>query len=328
MTERDYRKYKAINYSSLSRFSKHPMNYKYYKEPKDDTSLRFGSALDCLLTGSKEEFRRDFYVSSTDWKPTGKLKVFCDYYIELSNTTKMSEEDKFKLAYSKAEYSTSVDTVAKKLKLVKVQDYINVSTKHRKKTILFKEEYERIKRCHELLTTSKQSKRFFEEEEGVDKLYQHVIIFEVLGNPCKAMLDLLIVNHNTKTIEPCDLKTTGTGSLYFESSIQKWNYFLQAAFYTEAVKQWQRTHPELKDYTIENFKFIVIESTPYNPPIVYKMSDKDLEAGKKGGTIRNRPVRGYIKLIRDLLWHEYKNLWKAPREFYENEFVVTTDIFD
>lgn len=108
----------------------------------------------------------------------------------------------------------------------------------------------------------------------------------------------------------------------FPVSFLKWRYDLQAAFYSEALRQ------QYPGYKVMNFKFIVISSLQLKKPLIYKCTDTDLLVGKHGGmnTFNNRKIKGYEQLMDDYVWHSENNLWEYPREVYERNGEVDLNV--
>ena len=57
VTEEEYRADPALSYSTLSKFNREGFdNLEHLFDKTESPSLLFGSIVDCLLTGTKEEF--------------------------------------------------------------------------------------------------------------------------------------------------------------------------------------------------------------------------------------------------------------------------------
>ena len=138
-----------------------------------------------------------------------------------------------------------------------------------------------------------------------------------------------MIDHNEKKIYPIDLKTTGKHVLSFSQSFVQWHYYIQAAFYTDAVKYLRdNLYPELSGYSIELFKFVVISSKDPMRPLVWETTDHTISCGKEGGFINGRYRKGYIELAKDMKWHIDRELYDYPREVYEGQGTLTIDVFE
>lgn len=339
MTEREYRRHPGMNFSSLSYLAQHPKYFKWKKTVKEDPGqaaqhFRVGGAIDTLLT-DPAEYKNKYIVIDT-YTPTGKMEVLCNRYIDYVGNQKLTRKEAFSQAYVDAKFSErSLKSTKEKFALLETRKYVTQRLASLKKVALSKDESRDINKVVKLLKESKHTKRFFvmdNKNKNLEYYHQKAIVFRLKGRVCKGLLDILIVDHKNKTIEPCDLKTTGKSVLSFGQSFFKFRYYLQAAFYSEAVRQWVGQQKiagiDLSSYKILPFKFVVAEKNPYNLPMIFNVSEKDLEVGRSGGMYRGNPVKGYLQLLDDLTWHEKENYWEAHREIANRGFVSDISIFD
>jgi hypothetical protein len=149
--------------------------------------------------------------------------------------------------------------------------------------------------------SGKYTGSYLRDSPTVDVYFQVPIYFEYEGIPCKALLDILRVDKEFKTLEPIDLKTMGGFTAEFPWAVRSRRYDFQAAFYTEAVRSltigYGRCEPLktfVEGYQIKMFKFIV-ETTHSKSdkltgefavytgkPLCYRLSNKQLILGKHG----------------------------------------------
>ena len=90
-----------------------------------------------------------------------------------------------------------------------------------------------------------------------DKKYPLVGI-PIEGIPLRCMADLIITDHKNKLIIPCDLKTSYKEEWNFYKSFIEWNYFTQANCYSEIIRQNIAKDDYFKDFTILDYRFIVV----------------------------------------------------------------------
>lgn len=311
----EYRGYSAIHYSLLSKLSYSPSSV--LSEEKDfSDGILFGDILDILLTQGEEEFEKKYILNSIK-RPTGQLGDFIDEYFKLGS---------FEIAYQNV--GIKRDSIQKMIERFEEdgKEYYDLllEIKNTGKTLISYDFYMKVKATAENLKNHTFTKKYFDKNSKYKILFQVPLLFKVDDIECKCLLDLLIIDDENKKIYPLDLKSTGDYVNNFKSNFIKWNYYLQASFYTEGVIQ---NYP---DYSVDNFKFIVISSLEINKPLIYKCSDNDLLCGKKGGKLLpfNKKIKGYEELIRDYKWHIENDLWEYPREIYENEGEVELDIFE
>jgi hypothetical protein len=182
---------------------------------------------------------------------------------------------------------------------------------------------------------------FINDEDHIQTLYQVPIYFEHKTVPCRALLDMIIINHKDKTLQPIDLKTMGDSTGMFKTSAKRYRYDIQAAWYNLALRffRLKETVPyglgerSLTDYRILPFKFIV-ESTKYpGCPLVYSCTLQDMIGGRFGfdkeQTIaytegertvvaNNYRIEGFEKGVELYKWHMEHDEWEYDRKVIEN----------
>ena len=319
---KEYRAKEAINYSSLSALATSPQSYITRDDMEVIPAFRKGSAVDCLLT-TPDDFHSEFYVMNVNKMPSEMMMKYID---ELFIT------DSHEKAYIKSGYKLKQERVEEKFN-TEGKEYYDGLKDARGKTILSYDEYTHIQMAVNQVKEGDFTKEYFPimspnpmGSGPIRRLYQFPIYWELEGHACKSLLDILVVDPDKKEISPIDLKTTGKSALNFRSAFMKWKYYLQAAFYTEAVNFWKNNDASLADYKINKFKFIVVETLGQNPPVIYEVTENDLNIGRNGGFDQyGNVIKGFINLIEDLGYHEKAGKWDFPREIYENNGVAILD---
>lgn len=133
---------------------------------------------------------------------------------------------------------------------------------------------------------------------------------------CKAEIDMVEIDHSNKVITIRDLKTAYDNES-FEYAYIKNSYYLQNAFYHEAIAAWA-VENDLGDYTIATMSFVVGDTSSNNRrPLVYQTYPKDVEAGMNGFVLRGTKYRGIKELIEEIAWCEEKEMWDCNKESYD-----------
>lgn len=319
-----------VSISSLNLLAFSPVNYvKHILEPEDgDTNyFRKGSMLDCLLTEPNEFNNR--YAISRITPPGGMLGEFIKVYLHLiDRDAALSEDTIRRAAYADSGFKIKYESVIKKFEAQEIQNYIKFALESKGKTIVSEEEHtEAINMYNKLLRDPHIQKYLVTLPSNplIDDCNQLKIEWkiEVEGKiyDCISILDKVLVDHNSKTIIPIDIKSTGKNVYSFSSSYIKYGYFRQAAFYLEAIKYWAKEN-EWEDYTIEPFRFIVVETHTTNKPLIYKVSASDINVGAFGG----EKVKGFWQLLSQLKFHQDNMLWDSTPEVYKNEGELTLNI--
>lgn len=285
----------------------------------DSTAEHFviGSAVDCLLTSTQEEFDRQYYISSVEKKPSDTIieilglvhQLIVEDYTEYLNVIIPGEEEMqenatlLEFVGELKNWGTYILESCEKVGWqprwgddAKLKNVIEPGSEYFLdlcasfgKTILSSTQHQTILRIVKSLQENGRTARFFDREtfETLDKwtaYYQFPIYFEHRGVKCKALLDMLFIERDSKgmitQIIPVDLKTMAGNTYHFPSSIRQRRYDIQAAWYTLALQHYFAI-PE-GSATIKPFQFVV-ESTSYQgKPLTFVVSDSLLKLGRYG----------------------------------------------
>lgn len=327
--EKSYRSADATSQSHLSWLDEHPQIYKRKIEQKEESASYFnvGSALDTLVTGSKEEFLNNFIVSNVA-APTGQMKELVDYmwnngYNEVDDDQLIIEGYDY-VGFKKAGIDNIRDRFYKEAK-----QYLDFLLESEGKTIISQSEYDNVLAMKNGLNSTDIYTRYIEpEDDNVEVLFQLPVYWKSTGRNCKSLIDIVRINHQTKEIYPIDLKTTSDNQDKFMLSILKYRYYLQGAFYFDALRYYFSELINEKGYSVMRPEFLVCFKNNPDNPLVYDLSLDDLVSGIYGGTRNGLSYKGYMQLLDDLNWHESNDLWNYRREVYENGLKVQTDLFD
>ena len=85
----------------------------------------------------------------------------------------------------------------------------------------------------------------------------------------RGMLDEVIVDYEDKKVIPVDLKTSGKTEWNFEKSFEQFYYMHQARLYWRLLRANMNNDPYFKDFTLEDYRFIVINRKTLTP-LVWK----------------------------------------------------------
>lgn len=344
MTEPEYRAQPCVSYSALSSLDSNPGNLK--AGPMEMTEpLIYGSAVDCLAFDGMEEFKKKFATITVQKPNWSGIKLFNAIYEELQATLDITET----LSNNLADYPDTLLRVARSEnyggdnwrdetivnKLIKSYgNYYKALIDVDDKLLLDPQQYEYVVNSVQTLYTHDFTRDYFLPKDGQEVFYQFPIIWEYKSDDrtihCKSLLDIMLIDHNEKKIYPIDLKTTGKSVLAFPKSFIEWKYYLQASFYTDAVIYLRdKIYPELSDYSVELFKFVVISSKNPMKPLSFQITPENLKAGKFGGILKNSEEykKGYLELIDDMNWHIDNDKYQYPKEVYDNNGLMTLDNF-
>jgi hypothetical protein len=327
----DYRISNDISQSKLKDLIDNPIFYKKKwidktLNDKESEFMKLGSAVDCKLTDSNN-FDNQFIIADFN-SITDSVKTLTDYLIkEFDNTMIVDDDDliyyiqKLNLYGNIKKKEVFIDNLNK----YNFFDYYKMRFESKNKSILTTSEYNKVNAFVESLLTNQFTSKYFNPEEGIEILNQKPIYWECNGFDCKSLLDFVVINHNDKTITPVDLKKSSFDTNVFIKSIYKYRLDIQAAFYTDALTQFISTYKILQDYKINNFEFLVENIEYPGSPLIWVMTDTDLNIGRNGGKLNNRKVKGYTDLLKQLEWHLSTDIWNYTPELYENEGKIWCD---
>ena len=189
----------------------------------------------------------------------------------------------------------------------KGSDYYNLLYLSIGKTLINTETYETALRCVEALKGDPATEWYFRQDdvEGVERLYQLKFKGEWQGIPLRCMADLIIVDHINKKIYPCDLKTSGHKEWEFHKSFVQWGYYIQAQLYWYIIRQVLDKDPIYKDYSLENYRFIVVNKDNLKPLLwEFKGTQATVDISVGEHTLRN--WRGLVKELHYYLTNQPK----------------------
>lgn len=338
--DKDYRESSGLNYSLLSSLNRHPSTVDLDKDVTP--SLSMGKLID-ILCFTPKTFKDEFYTSNVE-HPSDNIKNIIDIIIERddcpNDLNSISNVEEFeRLIYLTAntqEYGKNwkPETVVNKVR-DKGESYFLDKLSSKGKIIVSPEDLSKAEEAALCLMSHPFTKNYFNEPPShIEILYQVGMFFDIeipvdinktLRTKGKALIDILIINHKTKTVFPIDLKTIGTYTSFFPKDFIKWNYYLQAAFYSYGISQIK----EFEDYNVANFKFIVISTQDRSRPVIYTCTDRDLDVGHNGTTsLYGSRIKGWKELVKEYFWHKKNDKWDYTYEIYENNGHIKLDVFN
>lgn len=346
-TEPEYRKLPAISYSQLSSLESYPGSIINTTPMEMTDPLIYGSAVDCLAFDGREEFDKKFVTLSQE-KPSWMLEKVLKCFISELHATHdelmdppisddMSKYPTQILSAAKAEEygkGWKPETIVRKV-LEGCAGIYKSTIENADKLTLSPQQYEYVENSVTTLFSHEFTAHLMQAGEGQEIYYQLPIIWDYYDKVmektvhCRSLLDILLIDHNTKMIYPIDLKTTGKSVFAFNKSFLEWKYYLQAAYYTDATKHLCSVqYPQYKDYNVDLFKFVVISSKNPRKPLAFQITQGVYDSGKFGCISKDgqdTKRRGYIELVQDFNWHVENQKFDYPREVYEKNGLITLD---
>ena len=275
--EPTYRKMPELSYSILSRFQSVGFDINKLQEKLSSPSLLFGSAIDALITGSQEEFDKNFMVVDLPNIPESAsncVKIIWNKYKDTYKHLKdipidiLNTELQFNGFWPNNRYSAQarINGFFKN----PVEDYYQLNYIAENKSIINTELHTQILQAVNALKTSPATKDYFMEnnpwDNNIERLYQLKFRADLNGIGYKCMMDECVVIHDKKLIIPIDLKTSCSceeKDFYF--NFLKYHYSVQSRLYSRILRANLDKDNYFKDFTILNYRFIFCNKDSCSP---------------------------------------------------------------
>ena len=318
--ETTYRNDNALSYSRLSQFFKQGAKALISNEKIDTLALRFGSAVDCILTAT-EEFDDRFYVADIDRFSDSVRKVTEVFYQEFNDAFESFEDIRdsgmqMLPILDELQYQTNWKDITRINKIVELgSDYYTVLKYSTGKIVISPQEFSEAQQCVQTLKTHPFSYQIFECNEDEEIFYQLKFKTKIDDIPFRFMMDICKVNHKKRTILPIDLKTSGKSSELFEKSFLDWAYWIQGGSYSAGLNKIISEDDYFKNFEILPFQFLVINKNDLCP-LIWEMNLNDTIKF----TVENYGCN-WRGLLNSANWHLQNGKFDYSRKSYENNGV-------
>ena len=142
------------------------------------------------------------------------------------------------------------------------------------------------------------------------------ILFTLDGVEYKAMIDKIVVNHQAKSIQTYDWKTSWDLT-NVQFAFLKYGYYLQSIMYHHAVLNWALEN-DLSDYNVTPMTFVFCDTQGFADPVLLELSTDDLNRFDRGFTYRGLHYNG-LQYLREEIQHCLETgRWGTTRELERN----------
>jgi hypothetical protein len=338
-TEAVYRATLLDSSSSLKDFSMDRKKYfrKYILgedvEDKDTQAATTGRVVETLLL-EPEQFDKRFFMSSCVEAPSALMLAFVNALYKFTKeatdedgSVTRSFEDISKDAYAESGFKIKYDAVISKFVGSDAEIYYNEmrTVKSKGLTVVTAEDVNNAEKIVEELRNNPVTKDVVNlVSSSRYTIYNQLQVegYVLDGHEFKSMMDKVIVDHEKKTIQVYDLKCTWSVENFLEEYYLYRRAYIQALLYYKAALHFMNNTEDIRGYRVEPPRFIVCDSTNYYNPLIYTLSDKDLEDAYNGFTHKNREYKGVKEIIADLKWALENNIWNISRENSINNGLV------
>lgn len=270
VSEEEYRADPALSYSTLARYEREGFNNLDKLFDKIETpSLVYGSAVDSIITGGQEEFDSRFMVADFPSIPDSIIKIvkslynqYAEIYRSLVNIPDMSISREAE--FQNYQMNWKPETRAKVIK-EKGVDYYYLLFVAGDRCIIDTQTYQDVCNAVRALKESESTKFYFADnnpfEPNIERFYQLKFKACLEGIEYRCMFDELVIFHDTKEIQPLDLKTSCKRldrEWNFPSHYIEWGYQLQNRLYVRILQDVISKDEYFKDFKILPYKDIII----------------------------------------------------------------------
>lgn len=273
ITEAEYRQRPELSYSTLSTYEREGFNrLDHLFDRKESPSLLEGSMVDCLITGSQEEFDTLYYVA--DFPSIGEKEqqiansLYSNYHSSCEQFSYIPKEA-ILLAINEAGWQKNwrEDTRVRVLS-ERIAMYYNLRIQAGSKTVVDRATYDRVIAMVSALKESPATCQYFADNDELSPIRRYYQLkfaarFDGVGYRC--MMDLAYTDYDKKEIIPVDLKTSGHAEWDFQDSFIQWNYLIQSRLYWRLLKANMMKDPYFKDFTLRDYRFIVVNKFTLTP---------------------------------------------------------------
>lgn len=271
--EKQYREDSALSYSTIAKYDREGFNnldklFEHISTP----SLTLGSCVDTLITGSQEEFNNLFYVadipSMGDKERQMADVLYGKYHEHFSSLPEVPDEYILDVADNLSfQKNWRADTRIRVIK-ERCSIYYSLKANAEGKQIVDMNTYYKVQQMVKALKESPATHSYFADNDPMSPIrryYQLKFKAKLKGVTYRCMADLILVDYENKKIIPCDLKTSSHKEWDFQESFCQWDYMIQARLYWIIIKANLMADDYFKDFTLENYRFIVINKDSLKP---------------------------------------------------------------
>lgn len=326
MINQEYRDKPSVSQSFIKQLEGYP-KYLTLGEKKKSKAFEIGSLVDLLIT-DKENFDRE-YVIYDKAIPTEKMKLLADRYVELALIDlEMGLEVNHVNTVLQARVDVDFDS---RLKSPTVLDKFDEAAYDYTKFVLANPNRLVISRNDYLWAIDMVNSAIYDDicgywltsDESNTALFQQPLYFLQDNVECKALPDVIHINHKKKQINLIDIKTYEGD---FASNFFKFEYYYQAEWYMEAMRKRYNETLIPEGYELKDFFFLAIDKSRFKPTLLYKHPTRYKNIIWYGGVLtdnrgRGVKVKGLYQLLEEYRYFSTTGNWDYPYNYLKQKFV-------
>lgn len=277
VSESEYRADPALSYSILAKFEREGFEHLDTLFDKvESPSLLFGSCVDTLLTEGEQAFADHYFVSDIPgMKPSIEpiVKKVFDLFHNAYTSIYDIPDSSLMPTISEFGYQPNWKPETR-CKIIRQEGnaYYQTMFMAKGKTVVPQDVYSRVFACVNALKNSEATQKYFKPNdpfEDIERFYQLKFRNSLGGIDYRCMADLILVNHKTREILPCDLKTSSHREYDFPKSFLQWRYDIQARLYWRLIRLAMDNDDYFKDFNLREYRFIVVNNIDRPTPLVW-----------------------------------------------------------
>jgi len=293
-------------------------------DQKETEAMLIGSVVDCVLLHEEGDFDKTYYISDREIDLSDIEKTMVQSVYEKAKTAPPGKRNMEEYANEIGETvcqfnwqpNWKPETRINKL-TEKGREYFRELFATEGKKIITRDVMNKVDKVVESLTTHPRTKNYFVRDaspsSNIEVYKQKPLYFLMDGKECKALLDIMIIDTSDEkkiNVYIFDLKTMSEPVSYFPSSVKRFRYDIQAAWYLKAVEEViEKPFKKLggREDIVFSYAFInIVESVNYpGNPALYQYSSNLIKLGRFGGD----GEKGYEKLFKEFMFYELTG-WK------------------
>ena len=272
--DQEYHDLDCWSYSAIARYAREGFSslYKLQEKTAPTAAMEFGSLFDTIITKGKKVY--DEYACCSVTVPDAEKNAI-DYIVTKTDAQFDELSSEFISSCCDAcGYQMRWGAEARYKHISPYREYYDIKKSGKK--IVSKEDMDDALEMAREFYADKYVRSIFgtKNGNGMEYIYQAQFVTDMDVNgrtvKVKIMPDLIVVNHNEKTIRPVDLKTSAMPAYDFPSNFLKYRYDIQASLYTDVLCKLIRSEAvEYADYTMLPYIFADISRVD-KVPVCYE----------------------------------------------------------
>lgn len=323
----EYKDLPGVNQSRLKEILKHPSLFRDYKSDSSSTSYyAFGTFVEDLLLADEEYMTGKYFITKTSTPSEAVVRVLnllAEQSIELHLDAIDKEVVIQACAFCEYGKSWKPDTCYNKI-IEAGTDYYYEMKQSEGLLKMDQEDYDKGALIANEALSNLATRKYLRDMPSIENKFKVPVEFTYRDRLCKGEIDVLHFDHNKKTVQVIDIKTSSY-AMFFQGSILKFRYDFQADFYTIGLMLSDMV-PE--GYNILPTLFLVLDSNGKLPATMWQTPVKtdfnitgDVETIGADFEYNGRLYEGVNSAFDRLFFHEKNNLWDYPKEYYERGYM-------